>query len=183
MALTPRPIETEKSRIVAVFGALCLFFSALEFLMPRPIPFFRVGLSNIPILLALDFMPLGQLLLLVLLKALGQGLLNGTLVSYVFLFSLSGSLASLAFMYPLHRLLGARVSLIGLGCGGALASNLVQVALSIVFIFGPESAVIAPVLLGIGVASGILMGYFAQAFKDRSAWLRRVAERWRGRLP
>ena len=176
----PSPIESRRRRILAAFGALCLFFSAIEWLLPRPLPFFRLGLSNIPVLLALDVMDLPALLALVALKAVGQALLNGTLSSYVFAFSLAGSLASFAAMYPLRRLLKERVSLVGVGSAGALASNAVQGLLSVEFIFGRSAAVIAPFLLGIGAVTGILMGAFAQAFKDRSAWLARVDAAWKG---
>ncbi len=172
--------SAKRQNVMAVFGALCIFFSAIEFLLPRPAPFFRLGLSNIPILLALDFMSFGQLCLLLSLKIIGQGLLNGTLSSYVFLFSLAGSVASLLVMYPLHRGLGQRVSLLGIGCAGALASNAVQVLLSIFFIFGPGSILIAPLLLGLGTLSGSLVGALAQAYKNRSQWLPRAAAAWRG---
>lgn len=176
-------IKVERLRILAFFGALCLFFSAVENVLPRPLPFFRVGLSNIPVLLALDFMPFGSLALLVAVKVLGQGLIGGTLISYIFAFSAAGAAASFLCMYPLHRLCGRRISPIGLASAGALASNLVQVALSITFIFGPTALVIAPALLGIGCVSGLLMGAFALAFRDRSRWLQDISLRWRGTRP
>lgn len=176
----PPPIEPRRERILADFGALCLFFAAIEYVFSRALPFFRLGFSNIPILLALDFMPFGALVALVAVKVLGQALLNGTLSSYVFLFSLAGSTASFIVMYPLRRLLGNRVSLVGIGSAGALASNLTQVALSVVFIFGRASILMAPFLLGVGAVTGVLMGAFAQAFKDKSRWLARVEAAWKG---
>jgi heptaprenyl diphosphate synthase len=178
----PASIERTRLKILADFGALCLFFAAIEYIFSRALPFFRIGLSNIPILLALDFMPFQALLALVAVKVLGQALLNGTLSSYVFLFSLSGSLASFLVMYPLSKILKRRVSLIGIGSAGALASNIVQVLLSVVFIFGQASIVMAPFLLGVGAVTGVLMGGFAQAFRDRSKWLLRVEAAWRNEL-
>ena len=173
-------IELKRERILADFGALCLFFAAIEYVFSRALPFFRLGFSNIPILLALDFMPFPALVALVAVKVLGQALINGTLSSYVFLFSLAGSTASFFAMYPLKRLLKDRVSLVGLGSAGALASNIMQVVLSVAFIFGQASIVMAPFLLGIGAVSGVLMGAFAQAFKDKSKWLARVEAAWKG---
>jgi heptaprenyl diphosphate synthase len=181
----PAPIDPatkgRRREITAALAALCLLLSVIEQMIPRPAPFFRIGLSNMPVLAALDFMSFGELSLLMALKVLGQALLTGTLASYVFLFSAAGSLASLLAMAGLKRLLGSRISLIGLGTAGALASNLTQAALSIAFIFGPAAAVIAPVLLGIGTLSGALMGAFAQAFKERSRWLALAAQAWEGR--
>ncbi len=175
----PAPFDSRRERVLAAFGALSLFFAVIEYVLSRAFPVFRIGFSNIPILLALDFMPFGALVSLVAVKVVGQALLNGTLSSYVFLFSLAGSCASFFVMYPLRRILKDRVSLVGLGSAGALASNLVQLLLSVVFIFGKNSIVMAPFLLGVGALTGVLMGAFAQAFKDRSRWLARAAEAWK----
>lgn len=165
------PSPTDQRKLLAFFGALCLFFAAVEYLFPKPVPFFRLGLSNLPLLIALDFMTFRQLALLVAIKVLGQGLLNGTLASYVFLFSAAGSLASLLVMVPLHRILKDRISLVGLGLFGALGSNLVQVWLSVTFIFGPAAGVLAPIMLGLGTGTGLAVGLLAQHFKNHSRWL------------
>lgn len=161
-------------RFVPFIGALCLFFAALEYLFPKPVPFFRLGLANLPILLVLDFLPIPLIALVVLLKVLGQGLINGTLASYVFLFSLTGSAASALAMIGVHRLGGVRVSLVGVSLAGALTSNLVQILLSISFIFGSGSWVIAPLFLTLGTVSGLIVGVLAERFRTRSRWLDRI---------
>ena len=38
---------------IAYLGALSLFLSAIELLIPRVVPFFRIGLANIPVMAAL----------------------------------------------------------------------------------------------------------------------------------
>jgi heptaprenyl diphosphate synthase len=175
----PSAFAPPRPAIMAAFGALALFFSVVEQFVPKP-AFFRIGLSNIPLLLALDFMPFGSLALLSALKVAGQGLLTGTLASYVFLFSAAGSAASLLSMYALKRLLGERMSLIGIGTAGALASNAAQALLSVAFIFGPQAVLLVPFLLGAGTATGIAMGAFAEGFKARSSWLAAVKAAWKG---
>lgn len=160
--------------LVAFFGALCLFFATIEYLFPKPFPFFRLGLANLPVLLALDIFPASLVLLLVLLKVLGQGLVNGTLASYVFLFSVGGSFASALVMIGAHRLFGRRVSLVGISLFGALASNVVQIYLSIRFIFGLSAWIIAPLFLGLGAASGLAVGLFANRFARRSEWYNKI---------
>ncbi len=166
----PRVSSDERSRLRAFLGAMCLFLATLEYLIPKPLPFFRLGLANLPILLSLAVLSPREILVLMLIKALGQGLVNGTLASYVFLFSLAGSLASGSVMILAHRLGGGRISLIGVSMAGALASNVVQLTLSIAFVFGPAAWSIAPLLLGAGTLSGALMGVFARRFARRSAW-------------
>jgi len=159
---------------LAFFGALSLFFATLEYLFPRPLPFLRLGLSNLPLLVILHRVRFRDLLLLVGIKVLGQGIINGTLSSYVFLFSLGGSMASILVMYPARRFLSKHMSLVGVGILGALASNLVQLFFSIAWIFGSSAWVIAPVFLGLGALSGVLVGILAQEFSQKSLWLARI---------
>jgi heptaprenyl diphosphate synthase len=163
--------------LIAFLGALCLFFSTIEYLFPKPFPFFRLGLANLPILISLQLFSPGYVLLLVLLKVLGQALINGTLASYVFLFSLSGSYASALVMLTVHRLMGDRVSLVGVSVYGAIASNVVQIFLSVTFIFGQTAWIIAPPFIGLGVASGLAVGLFAERFSERSQWLAAIRRR------
>lgn len=162
--------------LVAFMGALCLFFSTIEYLFPKPFPFFRLGLANLPILLALDLFSPAYVMLLVLLKVVGQGLVGGTLASYVFLFSVAGSFTSALVMLAVHRFGVRWISLIGVSLLGSLASNIVQVTLSVTFIFGSSAWVIAPPFLGLGVASGLVVGLFAERFHARSRWLVDVRE-------
>ena len=168
------------SRYIPVFGAIALFLAALEFLFPKPVPFMRIGLANIPILLALDLFPFSGLMLLVCIKVLGQGLVNGTLASYVFVFSLAGSFSSAVVMYALKKILKTRITLLGTSVAGALVSNTIQSLLSIFLIFGPEARVIVPYFLGIGTAGSIIVGIISEQFSVKSAWYAVVASQCRG---
>jgi heptaprenyl diphosphate synthase len=170
----------ERYDTIALMGALCLFFSTLEYLIPKPFPFIRLGLANLPILLTLRIFKPRDILLLVLLKVLGQGLVNGTLASYVFLFSVAGSFASTAVMLLASRLRSQWISLVGVSVLGSLASNLVQVTLSVTFIFGQPAWVIAPIFLGVGIASGLVVGIVAERFRVQSRWIVVFSERYRG---
>lgn len=162
--------------LVSFLGALCLFFSTIEYLFPKPVPFFRLGLANLPVLLSLEILSPALVLLLIVLKVIGQGLINGTLASYVFLFSAAGSLASGLVMLGVHRLFGRRVSLLGVSLFGALASNVVQVTLSVLFIFGRSAWIIAPLFLGLGGVSGAVVGLFAERFRQRSRFMALLRE-------
>jgi heptaprenyl diphosphate synthase len=163
-------LRSDSEELAPFFGALCLFFATIEYLFPKPVPFLRLGLANLPILLALGILSPRQILLVAALKVVGQGLLHGTFASYVFLFSLAGTLAATFAMLAAHRAGGRRISLVGVSVFGALASNVVQIALSIGFVFGSNAMVIAPLFLGLGGASGLLVGLLARAFATRSRW-------------
>jgi len=158
-------------KLTAFLGGLCLFLSSIEYLFPRPVPFMRLGLANLPVLLALKLLPFPYLLLLVLLKITGQGLISGTLASYVFLFSAAGSFTSVLVMATIYRIPRRFVSLIGVSIAGALAGNVVQLLLSVKFIFGESAWVIAPFFLAIGTVSSFLIGLFASKFMNKSQWI------------
>ncbi|NCN05920.1 MAG: hypothetical protein GW949_09840 [Spirochaetales bacterium] len=163
-------MSPKRQNLVAFLGGLSLFLSTLEYLFPKPVPFFRLGLANLPILLSLGILHPREIVVLGFLKVLGQGLVNGTLASYVFLFSLGGTAASVVAMYGYYRLFPHWTSYLGISLIGALASNLVQVWLSLGFIFGASAWVIVPYFLGMGGATGIVMGFFAQIFVKNSRW-------------
>ena len=156
---------------IAVLGASALFLSSLEYMVPKPVPFIRIGLANLPILLSLSILPVPSVLLLVFIKVVGQGLIHGTLFSYVFLLSLSGSLSSALIMLCIHRLFSRRiVSLLGVSIAGATVSNAAQIVLSRYLFFGPGAWIIAPPILGIGIVSAILLGITAESFISQSSW-------------
>lgn len=170
--LTSSP--TRRLDLVAFLGALCMFLSAIEYMIPRPVPFLRVGIANLPILLSLDILPVPLLLLVVALKVIGQGLVGGTLFSYVLLFSAAGSFCSAIAMLGVRRLLRERVSLVGVGVIGALFGNVAQILLARLLIFGEGAWLIAPPFLALGTVTAALLGGFAERFAARSAWLAQV---------
>jgi heptaprenyl diphosphate synthase len=139
----------------------------------------RLGLANLPLLLALDIFSLSRYCLLVLIKILGQALVTGTLFSYVFLFSLTGTVSSAALMYLLRRILGtptlqstkgSAISFAGIGIAGAFVSNGLQLCLARFFLFGESARYLAPPFLAAGIVSGAVLGIFAEAFAARSEW-------------
>jgi uncharacterized membrane protein len=170
------PTRREPARLdfVALLGALCLFLSAIEYLLPKPVPFLRIGIANLPILIGLDLLPAPLLLLVVLLKVVGQGLIGGTLFSYVFLFSVVGSFSSGLAMLAVRGLFGRRISLVGVGIMGALFSNAAQIALARLLIFGKGAWLIAPPFLALGTVTSVLLGLFAERFRASSRWLASV---------
>jgi uncharacterized membrane protein len=159
----------------AWFGALCFFLSTIEYMVPKPLPFLRLGLANLPVMLSVDILPLPFFFILVLIKILGQGLIGGTIFSYLFLFSAAGSLCSAVLMLSLKKLFPRSISWIGISIAGAFASNVSQLFLARFYIFGPSAWYIAPPFLLVGVITGTLLGLFANTFSRKSRWYAEVA--------
>ncbi len=154
----------------AWFGALCFFLSTIEYMIPKPLPFLRLGLANLPVMLAIDILPLPSYFILVLIKILGQGLIGGTLFSYIFLFSAVGSISSACVMLLIKRSFPMAVSFIGISVAGAFTSNASQLLLARYYIFGESAWYIAPPFIALGAISGTLLGLFANRFAQKSLW-------------
>ncbi|MFC2386593.1 Gx transporter family protein, partial [Treponema socranskii] len=168
--------HTDQSSRVPFFAALCLFLSAVEYAIPKPLPFMRLGLANLPILISLAMMSKRDVAFLIVLKVLGQALISGTLFSYVFVFSAAGSFASGFAMLLLYALFHKTklMSNIGLSLAGALANNAAQVAVARVMIFGTQTRYIAPLLFFTGLVTGLVLGIFVNIFCAKSAWYKRL---------
>jgi heptaprenyl diphosphate synthase len=156
--------------VTALLGAFCFFLSALEYMVPKPLPFMRLGIANLPLLLATELLPLPWYLALALVKVVGMSVISGSLFSYVALFSLAGTLVAALVMRFLRRGLGSRVSAVGVSVAGAMASNAAQIGIAMLFIFGEAAKLIAPPFLAMGLVTGVLLGLFAEAFERRSKW-------------
>ena len=169
------PPPGKNARALSLLSGFCFFLSAVEYMIPKPLPFIRLGIANLPLLLALDIMPFPAFLLLSALKICGQALISGTLFSYVFLFSLGGTGVSAVLMYLLRRGLGKkRISLIGTSAAGALASNGVQLVLAWLFVFGSGIRYAAVPILALGIVTGTILGIAAEYFTRRSRWYAQV---------
>lgn len=178
---------------VAFFSALCFFLSAVEMAIPKPLPFMRLGLANLPIMASLALLTTKETVILIFLKVLLQAFVSGTLFSYVFLFSLAGTVASGFGMMLVYKLLGGKgevtkgggiteteqaitkggawVSWFGISMFGGLMNNLAQIVMARFIMFGDNIAYVAPVLLAVGFVSSGLLGLFMNLFWKNSRFV------------
>lgn len=155
---------------IALMAAFALFLSTVEYMIPKPVPFMRIGLANLPLIIGLGILSDREYVLLAFLKVLGQGLVTGTIFSYIILFSLAGTFTSALIMYLLHRFARRWTSLLGISIAGAMASNIAQLQLSRLILFGDAARLIAPPFLIVGLVTSIILGLFAIRFVEHSSW-------------
>lgn len=160
--------------VTALLGAFCFFLSALEYMVPKPLPFMRLGIANLPILLATDLLPLPWFLALALVKVVGMSVISGSLFSYIAIFSLAGTLAAALTMRGGRKLFGRHVGAVGISVLGAMVSNAVQIVIASALVFGEAARLIAPPFLIMGLITGTLLGLFAEAFAKKSLWYERA---------
>lgn len=155
-------------------AALCMFFSLIEYAIPKPLPFLRLGLANIPLILGLFKLHNKEYFFLVLLKIIFQALIGGTFFSYIFLYSFLGTFTSAIFMLILKSIFKEKISVVGISLFGAFGNNLVQIILSYFFFFGENVAYGIPLILIFGFGTGILIGVFTGKFIKISKWFSEV---------
>ncbi len=166
--ITQDNVPIQKS--VAFYAALCLFLSALEYLIPKPLPFMRLGLANLPLILALFKFSVPSYFLLIVLKIICQAYISGTFFSYIFVFSLCGTFASGLSMLMLFRLCKKYISPVGLSLCGSLANSVMQLFLTRLMLFKDSIKFVAPVLLISGFVTGFFIGFVAAVFIKKSTW-------------
>ena len=174
---TPAQRRIDKADLTALLGAFCFFLSAIEYMLPKPLPFMRLGIANLPILIAVDILPLPWFLVLALVKVVGMSVISGSLFSYIALFSLAGTLVAALTMWLARKAGGRHISFLGVSVLGATASNAVQILLANLVVFGEAAWLIAPVFLAMGLVTGAVLGIFAERFVARSAWYARASGR------
>lgn len=138
-------------------AALALY--VLEGLLPRPLPWFRLGLSNAVILLALIEDGAWLALKLSLARTLLGSLFLGTLITPILLLSLGGSLlawAGMALLKPLHpRLIGV----VGLSLTGAALHAVAQLGMASLLLVPLSLAwQLLPLVLLPAIVAGIIVG-------------------------
>lgn len=168
-------LSLKDEKALPFFAGFCFFLSLIDVLVPKPIPFFRLGLANIAVMLSLDILSPCSFFLLLGLKVLGQAMLSGTMFSYITLFSFVGTLTSGTIMYLLNFLRRKNiVSFLGVSMLGAQASNLAQFFIARFAIFGEGAYLILPPLFLISILSSFMIGVFANSFYSSSLWYESV---------
>ncbi len=158
---TPRIKNPSSKNALAYLTALTLLFSYAEMMLPRFIPFFRLGLANVVILLALD-LDLPSFILLSILKAIAASLMGGTLFSPFFLISLVQSFTSALLMRTLHKFISKKIlGIYGISVAGSALSAFVQLALASLYLGKGTLSLLGPMLL-FNTASGIITAFISE---------------------
>jgi heptaprenyl diphosphate synthase len=162
--------STRRLTRIGLLAAAAVVLFVFEGLAPRPLPWMKLGLGNLPVMLALmGYGPLAALAVSVLKLFIG-GLLSGSLANPAFFIGAGAGMCSWLVM-SVARALGKSIfSAVGLGIWGALTHQLAQLALAYIYIGQWGMWTLLPVALLGGLISGILIGLLAHWVHDRSMW-------------
>lgn len=159
---------------ISSLAALSLFMSAMELFVPRFLPFFRLGLANIPILMALS-MDTPSLMLLAFLKGIGTSFISGNLLSIFAIISIMQSLASAAAMKAMKRVFGSHISVYGVSLTGAGVSTIIQIALASIYA-GRGTFAFLPLMLALSAPASILTAYISKRIPEPRIEIQRAEE-------
>jgi heptaprenyl diphosphate synthase len=160
---------------IAFFAGLSAFLGVAENFIPSPIPFLKLGLSNIPVCLGFTVFSFKESLFIILFKVVISHLFKGTLFSYLFLIGLSGNILFLLIGYPFYQLFKKHISFVSLSMISALSHNAGQIMMAYFFIPAKPLYFIALLFLVLGVIFGFINGvicniinekYFVRFFKN-----------------
>jgi len=146
---------------VGLLVALAAAVQAFESLIPLPVPWFRLGLGNALILVALHLWGAKEGIWVALGKVFVGSLLSGRLLSPAFALSLSGTAAATLVMVLALRV-PIPLGFVGVSALGAEAHVLAQLAVASAWLLrAPALWGLAPVLGTLAVASGVVTGLVA----------------------
>jgi len=144
---------------LAVLVAVAVTLSIAESMIPKPLPWLRLGLANGVTLLALARLGARVALAVTVARVVLAGLLLGTLGGPAFALAASGSLAAWAVMALARAIAPGALSLIGvsvLGAGAHVAGQLA--ALAALTGVGRGVLALSPWLAATAVPLGIVTG-------------------------
>ncbi len=162
------PNRTQRIARTGLLAAAAVVLFVFEGLAPRPLPWMKLGLGNVPVMVALiSYGPMAALVVSALKLALG-GLLSGSFGNPAFFIGAGAGLCSWTVMALVWSTARRLFSVIGLGIWGAVTHQLAQLALAYVYIGQWSVLGLIPVALLGGLISGILIGLLAHWVYQRS---------------
>ncbi|HNQ39937.1 MAG TPA: Gx transporter family protein [Candidatus Cloacimonas sp.] len=170
----------DKSKLtqLAFYTAVAASIHIVEDLIMRmlPLPFVRLGFSNIVILYLVCHNRIWEAFIVNISKTLLSGIVTLTLLSPSTLLSLTGGISAVIIMV-LVRWLHWGLGIYGISICGAITHNLMQLAMvRAILIRSDKVFVLTPILLSIALISGSIIAYLT-LYIDRKSETAKITER------
>ena len=149
---------------IALLSSFALALHGFEALIPSPIPWLRLGLTNIVTLVTLCRYGLKPALMVTLIRVVLGSLFLGTFLGPAFFLSLAGGLGGTLSMGIVVSIFPRLFSPLGLSLIGAFFHNAAQLFVAyLLFVQRIEAIIfVAPVLIGAGTMTGAVNGISAR---------------------
>lgn len=151
--------------LLSAAGAVVFIFEAF---IPSPLPWMKLGLSNIAVLLAIYYFGILEGIAVSLLRLTAGSLFTGTLFSPGFIFGLGGGVFSVLTMWGLKNIDRRLISPVGISIGGSAGHTFGQLIIAnILFIRNSSVWHLLPLMTIISVFTGALTGMAALVLIER----------------
>lgn len=158
-------MEIKKISRMAMLLALSVVLNIIESFIPifsGAVPGFKLGLSNIVILLVVYIYGFKDALLISILKVFLVGILRTGLFSMSFFFSLGGAILSVIAMCLVKKI--TKLSIIGVSIVGSISHTLGQFIIAIIF-YNVNMLYYMGLALILALPTGILIGFLTKEVK------------------
>lgn len=153
--------QTRKIVFLSLLIGIGLVLSYLESILPSlvPLPGFKIGFSQIAVILAFLLFSVKEAAVVALGKTVLGALIGGTFLSYIFLISISGMIVALLFLLLSKKL---QFSIYGNSIFSAIGHNIGQ-SIAIGFTLSFSLVIVyTPYLIFISLGAGFLVGYICK---------------------
>jgi len=157
-----------KITTISLLIAIASILFTLENMIPTPLPWFRLGFSNIITLLVLKWWGIKESLIVVTMRVFLGGLLSGKLFNPIFIISLSGSISSAIGMGLLILYCHQIFSIIGVSIIGAVIKNITQLCTAyLLFIKNISIFSLIPVFMIVSLITGAIIGIITYIIDEK----------------
>ena len=158
----------QKLVFLSLMTDLAMVLQILESLIPNPVPWIRLGLANVIILIVLSLFGIKEGLIVTGLRVFLAATLLGTIFGPTFWLSFSGGIASTLGMGLMLSFFPGTFSVIGVSIVGAYIHNMVQLAVAaFAIIRQPGLIYLLPVLLVTSLIAGFVTGITASLIMNQ----------------
>ncbi len=141
-----------------MLAGLALILFVVEAQVPRPLPWMKLGLGNIAVVLALLLLGGGAAAAVAVVKIVVGGLLAGSLGGPTFVIGGGAGLTSVALMIVVRSTTPDLFSPVGISILGSLTHQVAQLALAFIYIGTAGIFSLLPLFLLSGLISGFVIG-------------------------
>lgn len=152
---------THRIARLGLLASASLILFVLESLAPRPLPWMKLGLGNVAVVVALLLYGPAGAFAVSLVKLLGGGMVTGGIGSPGFVIAAVAGLGSLVAMSLVHRATPTLFSPVGLSVLGAVVHQACQLVAAHAYVRHAGLFDLLPLFLAIGLATGALTGLIA----------------------
>lgn len=164
--------KSSENRELILLVLLATIFGILDGIIPKPLPFMKLGLANVISLITVVRFGLLKAIELNMLRVFAVALVTGILTTPTFLLSLSAAFVSALTMGLIHKIKPGLFSLTGLSIIGAVSSLWIQLLVAGYILEGLAVNSFVLWITGWAIFSGSFVGIFAGKIMQKKLILR-----------